>query len=86
MYALQIDSKKYGRTRDELIQLFSKEQIEVRPVWYPNHLQQPYKDCQAYQIEQANSLWEKTLNIPCSVSVRKNDLLKVVGCLKKWKK
>ena len=28
--------------------------IQVRPLWFPNHLQRPYVDCQAYQIDNAH--------------------------------
>ena len=67
MYALQIDKVKYGKDREELMQYLSEKGIQTRPVWYFNHLQKPYKDCQTYKIEKAIELWENTLNIPCSI-------------------
>ncbi|MGC9364399.1 MAG: LegC family aminotransferase [Fidelibacterota bacterium] len=68
-YCLKIDSKVYGMDRETLMQYLSKHNIQTRPVWYLNHLQKPYKNCQHYQIENAFRLFEQTLNIPCSVNL-----------------
>lgn len=86
MYALQIDEKAYGRTRDELIKRFHKENIEVRPLWYLNHLQKPYKRAQTYKIEKAYTKLRQTVNLPCSVGLKKNEMIRIVGLLKKWKR
>jgi len=85
MYALQIDKSVYGKNREEVMQFFETKGIQTRPVWYLNHLQKPYQNCQTYRIENANILLERTLNIPCSVGLRKSDIetictyLKMVG-------
>ena len=86
MYALQINKKKYGRSKDELIRLFNRENIEVRPLWYLNHLQKPYQRNQSYKIENAYKMWKTTLNIPCSAGLKESEIKKVVSLLKKWKK
>jgi aminotransferase in exopolysaccharide biosynthesis len=86
MYAMQVDDEAYGRDRDQLIRLFQGEGIEVRPLWYLNHLQRPYKKCQAYKIERAYRMMEKTLNLPCSAGLRRADIGRVIGLLKKWKR
>jgi dTDP-4-amino-4,6-dideoxygalactose transaminase len=41
-----------------------------------------YKEYQAYKIEKADELWEKTLNIPCSVNLQYEDILRVIEELK----
>ena len=56
--------------------------IETRPVWFPNHLQRPYRDCQRYRIEKALGLLESTLNIPCSVGLDRSSIEKVTRILK----
>lgn len=86
MYAVQVDSQVYGRERDDLIRLFTKENIEVRPLWHLNHLQKPYKYCQSYKIDNAYSMLAKTLNIPCSPHLSKSQIAKINGLLKRWKK
>ena len=86
MYALQVEEKLYGRTKEELFTLFTKEKIEVRPLWYLNHLQKPYRHCQPYNIKKAYELFRKTLNIPCSVGLTRKDIERIGALLKKWKK
>lgn len=81
-YCLQIDAKAYGRDRDELMAHLSANGIETRPVWFPNHLQRPYRDCQRYRIEKALGLLERTLNIPCSVGLDHSSIEKVIRVLK----
>ena len=83
MYALQIDKEIYGKDREELMQYLTENKIQNRPVWYLNHLQKPFKDCQNYKIEKAIELWEKTLNIPCSVNLKKNEISRIINVLKK---
>lgn len=81
MYALQIDKNIYKKDREELMSCLSGHKIQTRPVWYLNHLQKPYKDCQNYKIEKALELLEKTLNIPCSVNLTKHDIERILGVL-----
>ena len=86
MCALQVDKKIYGRSRDQLIQSFRKEGVEVRPLWHLNHEQKPYQGCQSYKIEKAQELLKTTLNIPSSVGLTKSEIGKVTGLLKTWKR
>ena len=43
--------------------------IQVRPLWYPNHLQTPYADMQAYEVERALWFYDRLVNLPCSVTL-----------------
>jgi len=81
MYALQIDGNIYGKNREELMSYLASYKIQTRPVWYLNHMQKPYKDCQSYKIEKAFELWKKTLNIPCSVNLKKQDIKRILEVL-----
>ena len=83
MYPLQIDKDVYGKDREQLMAYLSENQIQTRPVWYLNHLQKPYKICQNYKIEKAIQLWEKTLNVPCSVNLKENEISRIINVLKK---
>ena len=85
MYALQIDKAQYGRGLKDVLALFLMNKIEVRPLWYLNHLQTPYRQYQSYKIEKASRLLETTLNIPCSAGLSKKDIAQVVGLLKRLK-
>ena len=68
----------YAFDRNSLMFFLAENKVQTRPVWYLNHLQKPYKNCQNYRIEKAVQLWEKTLNIPCSVNLTLADLQKTV--------
>lgn len=83
MYALQIEQDIYGKNREQIMQLLTEKEIQTRPVWYLNHLQKVYTNSQSYKIEKAIELLDKTLNIPCSVNMRENDIEKIIGLLKK---
>ncbi len=80
-YAMQIDEKIYDKNREELMKYLADNNIQSRPIWHLNHLQEPYKNCQSYKIEKAFDLLKKTLNIPCSVSLQDEDIERVVKIL-----
>ena len=81
-YNLQIDKDVYGRDRDTLLADLADKGIQTRPIWDLVHLQRPYKDFSAYEIENAPSLWEKTLSLPCSVDLTKEQVAEVVAALR----
>jgi perosamine synthetase len=56
--------------------------IQVRPLWYPNHLQRPYLDAQAYRIEAALDYYDRLVNLPCSVGLTEDQLATVVSVVK----
>lgn len=82
-YSLIIDEEKFGMGKEELMYRLMHNNIQTRPVWYPNHLQRPYKDSQAYRIEKSLYFWKNTLNIPCSTGLKKAEIRKVITAIKK---
>ena len=81
IYTLQINKPKYGKDREKLMGYLHDNKIQSRPVWELNHRQKPYINYQAYKIEKANELIEKTLCIPCSVNLNKKQIKKIVNIL-----
>ena len=81
-YCLHIDEEIYGKNREQLMVILTKNKIQARPIWYLNHLQEPYKDCQGYEIKEAFGMLEKTLNIPCSVNLTEKQIEKVLNTLR----
>ena len=81
-YSLQIDKNIYGMDKEELMHYLSLYKIQSRPLWYPNHLQKQYRNCRSFRIEKAIFYHEKTLNLPCSVSLTESDVDYVVEKLK----
>ncbi len=74
MMAINVD-KKYKK---KLINFLIKKGIQTRSVWKPNHLQKPYKNFQKYEIINANKIYNKIINIPCSTNLKLSDAKKVV--------
>tara|TARA_Y100000294_G_scaffold104497_1_gene97137 strand:+ start:714 stop:1895 length:1182 start_codon:yes stop_codon:yes gene_type:complete len=50
----------------KIIKYLSKNDIEVRPLWYPNHLQKKYKNCQTYKLSNVNNIYKNRLCLPSS--------------------
>tara|TARA_Y100001934_G_C12370069_1_gene785759 strand:- start:2968 stop:3969 length:1002 start_codon:yes stop_codon:yes gene_type:complete len=58
-----------------------EEKIETRPIWQLNHLQNPYKDCQNFRIENSYNLLNTSLCIPSTVDMSEEDVTRVVEAL-----
>ncbi|MBK9306935.1 MAG: LegC family aminotransferase [Nitrospira sp.] len=82
MVAVQLDTRRYGKNREELMAFLKEQDIQTRPVWHLNHLQVPYRTCQSYRIEKAITLHEKTLCVPCSVNLTEGDIDCVISNLR----
>jgi perosamine synthetase len=74
MYALRIDETRYRTDREGLMAYLKTQGIQTRPVWHLNHLQTPYRQCESWRIERAPQLLADTLNLPCSVNLREEDI------------
>lgn len=80
-YALQVNPVEYGMDIEQLMRHLHENGIQSRPLWYPNHLQKQYRECQCYAIETALELHANTLNIPCSVNLSAAHRERVVEAL-----
>ena len=80
---LKIDDKIYKQSVKQLISFFTKHQIQVRPVWFLNHLQKPYKNSQSYKITNAKKLINKILCLPSSSNLKKSQIQNIFYLLKK---
>jgi aminotransferase in exopolysaccharide biosynthesis len=83
-YALMVESRAYGKSCVTLISYLRSKGIDVRPLWQLCHLQEPYRDSQAYRIEKAATMIKKVVNLPCSVGLSRADMHRVVTALKKY--
>ena len=66
-----------------LINKMKKSKIQARAMWLPNHLQNPYKNFQKYNISMANYFKEKALCIPSSSNLTQKNINKILSVLKK---
>ena len=78
MNLLQIDSEIYGEDREALMHRLEENGIQTRPIWFLNHLQKPYWDCQSYKNEKAEELVKTSLCLPSSTNLKDDDLNNVI--------
>lgn len=62
---------------DKIIKYLKKFKIEARNVWFPNHLQKPFKKFERYKIMNAKKLVSNSLCIPSSVGLTKKQQMHV---------
>src|ERR1022692_552080 len=74
-----IDERKFGCSRDELIQALDEANIESRPVWKPMHLQILYTASRCYGGEVAEDLFHRGICLPSSSSLSLEDQLYVIN-------
>ena len=79
---LQINHSVYNKNKKLIIKEFKKNNIEVRPVWYLNHLQRPYISKQKYKIYNSIKLHKNSICLPSSHNLSKLNLKKIIKCLK----
>ena len=79
---LEIDKKKYGLSKTQVIRKFLFHNIETRSVWYPNHLQKPFKNFQSYQITTSKKIFDNYLCLPSSFNLNIKDQIKIIKYLK----
>ena len=71
---------------EDIIRSFSEENIEVRPIWKPMHLQPVFEDASFYYNSQkpiSASLFEHGLCLPSGSDLSKNDLNRIIELLLK---
>ena len=79
-YWLNIIEFTKFRSRTDLKKFIRKmtlNSIEVRPVWYLNHLQKQFKKCETYKIHNAKKLINNTICLPSSVNLSKRDIKRI---------
>ena len=50
----------------KIIKYFFKNNIEVRPLWHPNHLQKEYKNFETYRLDKTKHIYKNRLCLPSS--------------------
>ncbi len=68
---IEIDKKLSKKNFSKIIKYLENAGIEVRPLWYPNHLQRKYKKCQTYELYNINKIYRSRLCIPSSSQLTK---------------
>ena len=61
------------------IDYFEKKQVQLRPVWYLNHKQKPFKLFESYKIKNATKLLKNSLCIPSSSNLSLKEIKRISG-------
>jgi perosamine synthetase len=85
LYSILVEDE-YGTSRDELIQKLNDEKIEARPFFMPIHDMPPYKDCKHGVLSVTKELYDRGINLPSSVGLKKEDIEKVCEIILNSKK
>ena len=86
MVGLLVDESIYGLSSTQVMKKLADHNIQTRPLWYPNHLQKPYRQCQTFRVEETTAYWHKALNLPCSVDLSVEQRQSVIDVLRNEKR
>jgi len=64
------------------INYLNRSGIKTRPLWYPNHLQKKYKNCQTYKLKNVNKVYQNRLCLPSSAQLTEWELNFICSKLK----
>lgn len=81
MYSVLIDSP-FPKSRDEMIQILAKENIETRPFFHPLHTMPPYLNRKKFPV--TDYLSQKGMNLPSSTRLIEQDIKKVAQIFRKY--
>ncbi len=83
--AILLKNKNFNEIK-KLIQEFDSENIEVRPIWKPMHLQPLYKNCHFFKVEEkavSKYIFNHGLCLPSGISLNQYDQGKIINILYK---
>lgn len=84
---LTVNEKEAGTSAAELVQAFTEQNIEARPVWKPLHMQPLFKGARYYSHDEnkdvAQQLFKTGICLPSGSSMTEGEQNKVIECLKK---
>ena len=78
-----VDPKITGITSEQLRLAFEAENIEVRPLWKPMHLQPVFADCPAYVNGTSEKFFRNGLCLPSGTRLSDEDFLRIEEVLRR---
>jgi perosamine synthetase len=76
--------KVHREHRKKLIKYLLSKNIQVRPIWKLIHILPMYKNCQSYLIDNAIEAYDSCINIPCSVTIKQEDIEYIAENISKY--
>jgi perosamine synthetase len=83
---LRLKNLKTPKYKEMIIKFFFKENIQVRPIWYPNHLQKKMTKYQRFELKKFKVFFDSVICLPSGYDIKKNEQDKVIDILLKFKK
>ena len=80
---LVVDKKKYGLSKNQIIKRFATRSIETRSLWFPNHLQKPFKLYESFDVKNSSKMFNSCLCLPSSYSLKRKEQKKIIHFLNK---
>jgi dTDP-4-amino-4,6-dideoxygalactose transaminase len=78
---LTVDAKAFGVDREQIRIALAQQQIEVRPVWKPLHLQPVFRECECVGGAIAEDLFNNGLCLPSGSNLTLEDLDRVIQAI-----
>lgn len=78
---LKIKHNKSKEFKEFVINKFFDEGIQVRPVWYPNHLQEKMVKFQRYNLKNFQDYFDQTICLPSGYNLKNYEMNKVIKIL-----
>tara|TARA_B110000014_G_scaffold263908_1_gene262357 strand:+ start:3295 stop:4452 length:1158 start_codon:yes stop_codon:yes gene_type:complete len=78
---LEFDPKIYKLKKKQIIKKLKQNKINVRSIWYPNHLQKPFKKYNSFKITRALKKVNNSICLPSSVNLNKKIINKIYKLL-----
>ena len=66
---VEIEKKLSKNKFSSIIKYLNKNGIQARPIWYPNHLQNKYKNCQTFKLDNVKKIYLNRLCLPSSAQL-----------------
>tara|TARA_Y100001970_G_scaffold290123_1_gene422683 strand:+ start:173 stop:1351 length:1179 start_codon:yes stop_codon:yes gene_type:complete len=71
---IYIDFKKIKISKKKFIEMINQKNIQIRPIWKPNHLQKPYINFQRHKIIKAPKIINNYICLPSGVNLKYNQV------------
>jgi perosamine synthetase len=79
MVCVKIINKKISF--DKIYKRLIRNRIFIRPIWFPIHLQKPYKNFQKYNIKNTFKMYKNSFCLPSYPSLKKKQIEEIVKIL-----
>jgi len=71
-------SKSNKKYLEKILKIFFNNKIQVRPVWYPNHMQKKFKKFESYKLQEYKNFYFSTICLPSGYNLNKKNLDKII--------